>query len=1038
MNKKLFYAAMALPMLFTACSQDELFEEANGGMNIPKVKGYKVDLVTTKGDVTEGTRADWTVNEDGAGLIWSPADKISVYWLNTENGKSAIKGHFNSVYETGDGSNFTSKSLIYQGGNVAVFPADLAHTSIKTVDIKIAQNQGEDYANNTPYISNYLNVGAGDHLVNQKPGYEKPLFAPLKQAANVVTFDFTLKNTDELVANEKFNFQVTSVSLVARDAAPVKGDENGVNAFATKANIVNGDRLDGTNTVTTPATDGFEEHNGWNHNCSWTPVTKVLKVSASATIPSLTATYVKEIDRAAGKYQATFVVLPTNAKGFNQYSDIVIETTCGRINLTTTETSIVDKEEVTVPVAEFTEAEEGDEDFVAPEVAGAITNTKSGKVWTIKQMLDNVVAYGRNTGGQFKGEQVGKTFMLSFEADMSNATLNDSKVYNSTMIENYVDIYKAMNSTEKMNLVLSTQAASDMDQGFNHLTAAAVNAVHGCNKYGDDAKNTTVNVTLSIGNVDKVWIEGGGEVSAIINDRPSGKYNASLWAVGTHFDLYLRNAQAAWTMNDSWSNSHVNKVVNQGTLNISGTTYRSGISYFQSILTSTVENKNVINIAGNGTLKVGTKLTNNGTVNVAAEQDLRFNQNTTIGGIINVAADAFLTVEKDIVLTSSANINNAGTVSSVAGNGGLVNDGIITVTNDAAITYVQDNNKRINLKNRNDEVKVYGNKGDIVYNYTAADGSEFVRTVADKFTDVVFDGNTSILELTDNNISDIDMTFNGTTEILTNGQEIRDLTVNGHLKLTTPDLGYDKTLFVRSLTNNKNITIGGTIYYTNNFVDNGTVRSVGDGAILRSVKSVSTLSALKAALANGNDVKVTKAIEITENTTLNLNGCTITNAISETDGCGSTGNVCSVFYLNTVDATLTIEGEGNVTANAADADYNIPVWVRRGTAYIKGGNFLSGADSEGGACHAVYAQNSSKVYISGGTFKAEGNIDGMAVVAVLNGTDADEPEFILSGGSFYGFGETQAALVGADEVDCADGYKWSASASNGYYSVVAE
>ena len=177
MNKKLMYAAMALPMLFTACSQDELFEEANGGMNTPKVKGYKVDLVTTKGDVTEGTRADWTVSEDGAGLIWSPADKISVYWLNDETGESAIKGHFNSVYETGDGSNFTSKALIYEGGNVAVFPADLAHTKIKTVDILIAQNQGEGYANNTPYISNYLNVGAGDHLVNQKPGYEKPLFA---------------------------------------------------------------------------------------------------------------------------------------------------------------------------------------------------------------------------------------------------------------------------------------------------------------------------------------------------------------------------------------------------------------------------------------------------------------------------------------------------------------------------------------------------------------------------------------------------------------------------------------------------------------------------------------------------------------------------------------------------------------------------------------------------------------------------------------------------------------------------------------------
>ena len=248
-------------------------------------------------------------------------------------------------------------------------------------------------------------------------------------------------------------------------------------------------------------------------------------------------------------------------------------------------------------------------------------------------------------------------------------------------------------------------------------------------------------------------------------------------------------------------------------------------------------------------MKVGDKLTNTGTVKVAKGQDLRFNVSNTetnkLGGTIEVAVDAFLTVEKDINLYSKATIKNSGVVSSIAGEGGIYNSGTISVLDDGAITYIQDNTGgTINLKNRDDEVKVQAAKGTIIYNYNfAEDKKNFTYTVADKFTKVIFKADTEELYLPAYDvISAIDMEFQGTTEIFTNGQTIRDLVVasGAHLKLTTPTKDYNKKLNVTNVTNKGNITIGGYIIYETNYTNDGTVRSVGGGAITKKPATPST------------------------------------------------------------------------------------------------------------------------------------------------------------------------------------------------------
>lgn len=977
MNKKLFYAALALPMMFAACSQEELFVEGNGGTNAPGVQGVKVNLVTTKGDVDETTRTTW----DGSAFSWKEGDKVSVYWLADQS--SDFEGRFNSVFKTDDGVDFSSESLIYQGGNVAVYPTNLSHTKIQKIEISIPASQGADVITTTPYISNKLNVDANTWHKNQQAGYDKPLYAPMKQAANVVVFDFELKNTADLLANEEFGFEVQSVSLVANK-----------DAFATTASIVKSDREEYNNdgslkqTVLNAKEQNKEELKGdWGQVISTHyAITDVLAVSATASTEQLTATNVEVVDAEKGLYRATFVVLPTDAKTFDAASEIVIETSCGRINMRTQEYNAADG--TWTDVASLTsKPQDAADNWTAPANTGTVINN-SKETLTIAQMVEKIASYGRssNSNGNFYGEKIGKLFKMSFVADMANATLNNSKVYDSDDIRRYVGIYTAMKSTENMNLVLETRGIQSWEEKTFKLDKNAMDLVNDCNTYANN--NTAKNpVTLSLGNADGVMLTGGGDV--YLNHATTGNSGnaVGMWEQGSLFTLELDNS-AAWNMNDSWSHANVAKIVVNGgaTLNIAGT-LTNGTWGSQSVLASAITNKGTINIAGNDILKENGMLTNNGTVNVAADQDLRFNVSTSIAGTVNVAADAFLTVEEGIILTSTAIINNSGVVSSIAGAGGITNNGTINVKDDNAITYVQENNHVINLKNRNDEVKVQGAKGDIVYNYTAEDGEVFVRSVSDKFTKVVFGDATGTLVLTGRNLGDIDMTFNGTTELYTNGEEIRDLVVGikGHLKLLTPDENYSKVLNVRNLTNNKNITIGGTIYYTNSFTGNGQVRSVGAGAIIYSEVTVGSVAELQAALAEGRSpIALTEAIEFTEDVTLDLNGCTIT---SEGDA------------LEVTAGTLTITGNGTVKAGSGDA--YVAVWANGGNVVIENGTFSVGTDANGKCNDCIYAKGGT-ITINGGTYSHAGtdSSDGGAVVNAHN--TIPNSYVIVNGGTFSG------------------------------------
>ena len=1006
---------MALPLLLAACSQDELIENVGAGnMPAPGVKGYSVTLAPTLSDDTEGTRAIWDAS--GKRLTWEAnKDLISVYWLGNQQENGAgnngnLKGMYNTIFKTTDGSSFSSEALVFEGGNIAVYPANTSFTKQGDIYLSVPTKQTNETIKSLPYVSNYF--VAGEWLEKNVSGYNNGIYAPVKMAANVLTLQLKLANTDELT--EKFDFNVQSVSLIS------DSDKDAI--FAEKAAL----KIYGAPFDKGLASKGKDE-NGVFKGYEET-IKKSVRVAGIASEKVLTTTDITKNDE--GDYTVKFVVLPTNKESMTEASKIVIETNCGTLTLQT-------KVKGTA-VADFAEDKDGNilvsaggAKAKAEELEGVVYN--GSKPSTIAELFKSLVsAYihpsNATDNSNFKGEMIGGHYSRSIAGDMANATLDNSKVYSETDVVRYTNIHASMNSKLAMNLILS----DNNEDGIWSISNISFNAIQ-------NRRNAGANVTMSLSDdeeeaVNKLQLLGGGDVRF-------NNYQYQQWKnVADNSLTVILEAGKDWTLNTNWNENKIGTLENEGTLTINTTNNKS--------LTEKVVNEGTIKL-GSNVVSVGTNLENTATgkVEIAAGQDLRFDKNVTSGlaGEINVAAGAYMTINQNINVTSEATINNSGTVSSIAGNGGLVNEGIINVKDAAAITYVQDNtNGVINLLNRDDEVKVEGNEGKIVYNYNyAVDGSKFERVTSDKFTYVVFGKNEKsiVIILDEAGISDISMEFAAeSTTLKTNSDEIAELVVaeGAELKLLTPSETYDNVLYVKDLANNGNITIGGKIYYYQSFSPEGVVRSVGNGAIVYFEATASTVEQLQAALAAGKNVKVTKAIEIAENTTLNLNGSTITGGLfAESNGEMTEGTTDSyAFWVKDADATLTIDGEGTVKAQAAK--YSMAVWAQAGEVVINGGVF----ENAGEGADLIYASGTGKIIINDGVFKAcekQEGVDGTnEAYSALNIKDADRAtaSIIVKGGRFYKFNPANNTSEGPETDFVADGYK--VVQEGDYYVVVPE
>lgn len=795
---------MALPMLFTACSQDELLDNVAVNNNLPEAKGYYMSLNPSLGDVE--SRAQWL--DANHKLQWVSTDKISVFWLNDQETTGAgtagtLKGFYNSVFKTDEaGQEFTSESMVFEGGNVAVYPADMNFYKQGDIVLRVPTSQDASVIENVPYISNYVKVQDNENLSEQIPGYNKGLKMPMKMAANVLELDINLANTENLAI---YNFTVDSVSLVAKNSTAA------VNAFAATANLkVNG---------TPENTYELKYKDANNVEQKVKTITKQIQTVGNATTSVLTTKAITDLG--GGKFHVKFVILPTDNTTLDKNSEIVIYTNCGRINLTTeTKTGTAAAQLLeTYPTTELAEGQ---------VITGAVTNY-DGKMQTISELLEQVLAnrtMEATATSDFNGEKVGRPYVKSIDADMANATLNDSPVKNSEQIINYVAIYKAMNCQENMNLILTADEGST----FKSLSAEAIKAMDSLNKYN---VANGVKATLSMGEgMTDVQLADGGNV--YFNDDKMWKNVAN-----NTLNMVLA-ADKTWTMDDNYSFNKVGNIINNGTLTIKGTTDNNGK---QRKLVEKVENNGTLNIGGNNILFVNGKFATNekSTVNVKANQIFTFAENIYNGlnGTFEVAVDGQLTSAAGVKVVTDATINNAGIVAAEGIVEGFFNNGIINVTDDAAITYLQSNaNGEIILKNRNDEVKIYNEalKGKIVYNYNVAkDKATFKLFNTDRFTYVKFGSDASTITLNNTSgtgvitdYSAISMEFLGTTTLEPNAKTIADFTVakNAHVKVLS-----ERELTVKNFYLYGQLTIGGAIEYAQTYVNEGRILNPGTGTI---------------------------------------------------------------------------------------------------------------------------------------------------------------------------------------------------------------
>ena len=950
MNKKFLLAAMALPMLFTACSQDEYLGELNNqnGIQAPNAKGFALDLIAPL-DVE--SRALW--NEEKGKLTWEAnKDLISVYWLgSSQTGTTdALQGNFNSIFKTTDGEAFTSESLVFEGGNIAVYPGNVKYTSIGDIKVTVPYSQDENVITKTPYISNYINVEAAENgQTAQLPGYNNGLYAPMKMAANVLYLDINLAGTANLVKD--YNFKVDSVSIVSTG-----------NVFANEATVMN--------TATAVNDGGKVSYTGADGKAKEkATITKSTKLSATAAETTLTATSVEKV--AEGKYHAKFVVLPTAKNTVDADAKIVIYTNCGRIDLYSTEKAEGANAQ---PVRKDTWTVLGKDDK-APAYAGVVsgkTTVNENKETvavsqTIADLIEEISApQVASETSNFKGEFIGKPMKREISADMANATLNNSVVYSSDEIKTYVAIHTAMKSTEKMNLIL----ASRSDKKFD-LTSEALALVEGKNTYSTKPAEEKILVTLSNYDeensklmVDSVIVSTVGAVYA-----PSAK----AWT-GKAANLVL--AAGNWTMNDTYAPSTkvVKKVINCGTLTIAGTQNKDGE---QNVLAATLKNEGAIKIGGNNKLFLDGdfELGGRSTIEVAASQDLRFAENMASGhdfqGTIKVAADGFLTVADGISVYSAANVENAGTLGSVGTSGGYYNEGTITVKDALATTLVQDNSKgTIKMFSRTDAIKVESeNKGEIIYTYTTDDSANFTKTATDKFTTVEFGSDIKTINLTYDKynkaaIKDVNLTFNGTGAVVLNATDSEKVNIgnlkvgkNAHLKINP-----DNAIYVQNVKNEGKVTAAGNIYYYESYIAEGEVISTGGSITPVDSKAVQNnitaqLKAAMAADATAGTAKNPVKITLTEDYSTLAHGIVFDGATVQSRAAAEPIHVVLDLQGKTLQNTSDIWAPGVATALiSVKGNYEVT---------IKGNGKVIAKEND---CYAVEVRDGGKLIIEDGEF----------------------------------------------------------------------
>lgn len=223
-----------------------------------------------------------------------------------------------------------------------------------------------------------------------------------------------------------------------------------------------------------------------------------------------------------------------------------------------------------------------------------------------------------------------------------------------------------------------------------------------------------------------------------------------------------------------------------------------------------------------------------------------------------------------------------------------------------------------------------------------------------------------------------------------------------------------------------------TVNEVEDWRDNGSV------ALTKPVE-VATADALKAAIAAGENVKLTaditldEPLQITNNAIVDLNGNDITADLFLYPGNTVEEDSYAFWVKNGGDLTITGEGE----ISTADCKYSIAVWAQGGKVTINGGTFKNAGEGS----DLIYASANGHVVINGGEFVAcekQAGVDGtLEAYSALNlKGDGTGSSITCYGGRFFKFNPANNKSENPAVSFVAPGYE--SVVDGDYFEVVAE
>lgn len=720
------------------------------------------------------------VVEDGAAVVkFEEGDLTSLFnglstWGTGDFKNNAVYEAKSSVTENGGAVlEFSTASMVYEGEAIMVYPADTTFAAISDdgIVLRVAMQQDAETKEKAPYITDVLNIDSYDADKSDKAtaGYGRNYPIALKKVANTWRLDLVALNRDliENVADEEYPLTFQK-ALVGNDQ-PIFNKSIKVNKGTTQSLLPTNKPNKGYDYVGKQTV--YEEITGEN-------VTEITSTDFEKWNDDQTESF-------------TFTVLPNVANVTPANAYIEIQTNYGKVRVNTAAT--VDEDDATTyPLINATNKEE-------------VPSTLNSYIQGLLNGYKTQISKAEN--GSFKGQVVGGRLPRQFTFDFENLDMNELDIVDSKHLISVLNVYKSLGLDTDIELNLK---APESANGVFLLTANALKKLAEVNAEGhitlDDDQHSNA---VRLKNND---LTAFNSVGVKFKGNKANVYLNSTWTLAQNADLSKMTSLTTET----------------------GCTLTLTPAVGTGVIPETVPFANGVPFVNNGTLILNGKIyvkemTSNGIVTIAKGNSLYTVGNTYLYGSVENKGDLTSYSES---LCNFATIDNYGSIGTLKANGSkLVNGGTINIKDDNALTFITHNAYKgtkgtyygtINLKNRNDEVKVeeantlvstgYQN-GYIKYTITADEDIVFESATGDKFNYLIVNGGKDYVKV-DLNKLDAAVTF-----MKVSGSEVN--IIRTETDMTLRDLIIDSSM--RWLTANKKLTVKGNIYVKGIFRHAGNV-----------------------------------------------------------------------------------------------------------------------------------------------------------------------------------------------------------------------